>query len=80
MLSAKLRNGRHTKGILHKALTIALIYKDQFIIQHRKHPAFDGVFDITSSSHQLFVNEKLQSTSMQYMKLSKESGISLEMI
>lgn len=52
----------HKKGILHKALTIALIYKNSFIIQHRKHPAFDGIFDITSSSHQLFINNKLQTT------------------
>ncbi len=52
----------HKKGVLHKALTIALIYKDHLIIQHRKHVAFDGVFDITSSSHQLFIEDKLQST------------------
>ncbi|MBI4097577.1 MAG: hypothetical protein HY426_00895 [Candidatus Levybacteria bacterium] len=52
----------HKKGILHKALTVALIYKGQFVIQHRKHPAFDGVFDITSSSHQLFVDGQLQTS------------------
>lgn len=52
----------HKRGILHKALTVALIYKDSFIIQHRKHVAFDGVLDITSSSHQLFINDKLQTT------------------
>ena len=52
----------HKKGVLHKALTITLIYKDYFIIQHRKHPAFDGVFDLTSSSHQLFIDGKLQTT------------------
>jgi isopentenyldiphosphate isomerase len=52
----------HKKGILHKALTIALIYKDFYLIQHRKHPAFDGVFDITSSSHQLFAGDVLQTT------------------
>lgn len=52
----------HEKGILHKALTVALIYKGFFVIQHRKHPAFDGVYDITSSSHQLFIDDKLQTT------------------
>src|SRR3989344_5464167 len=52
----------HEKGILHKALTVALIYKGFFVIQHRKHPAFDGVFDVTSSSHQLFIDDKLQTT------------------
>lgn len=52
----------HKKGILHKALTIALIYNKQYVIQHRKHPAFDGAYDVTSSSHQLFVNGELQTT------------------
>lgn len=52
----------HKKGILHKALTVALIYNGQYVIQHRKHPAFDGVYDITSSSHQLFIDGKLQTT------------------
>ncbi len=52
----------HKKGILHKALTVSLIYKDHYVIQHRKHIAFDGVFDITISSHQLYINDKLQST------------------
>jgi isopentenyl-diphosphate delta-isomerase len=52
----------HKKGILHKALTITLIYKGQFVIQKRKHPAFDGVYDITSSSHQLIIDGKLQPT------------------
>ncbi|KKQ34819.1 MAG: Isopentenyl-diphosphate Delta-isomerase [Microgenomates group bacterium GW2011_GWA2_37_6] len=52
----------HKKGVLHRALTVALIYNGQYIIQHRKHPAFDRVFDVTSSSHQLFTNGKLQTT------------------
>lgn len=52
----------HEKGILHRAFTLTLIYKDFYILQHRKHPAFDGVFDITSSSHQVYSNGKLQDT------------------
>jgi len=52
----------HKKGILHKAFTVALHYKESLIIQHRKHPAFDGVLDITSSSHQVFKNGRLQDT------------------
>lgn len=52
----------HEKGILHKALTVALVYKGQLVIQHRRHPAFDGVFDVTSSSHQLIIDGKLQTT------------------
>lgn len=67
----------HRKGILHQALTVALIYKDQYILQHRKHPAFDGVFDVTSSSHQLFVNGKLQKTiDAVYDTLQREWGLS----
>lgn len=66
----------HRKGILHKALTVALIYKDYYIIQHRKHLAFDGVFDITSSSHQLYINGKLQTTlEATYQCLEREWGI-----
>ena len=52
----------HEKGILHKALTIALIYKRQFVVQQRRHPAFDRTLDVTSSSHQLFIYGKLQTT------------------
>ncbi|MBI2032105.1 MAG: hypothetical protein HYV38_03545 [Candidatus Levybacteria bacterium] len=66
----------HKKGILHKALTVALIYKDYYIIQHRKHVAFDGVFDITSSSHQLYINDKSQTTlEATYQCLKREWGI-----
>lgn len=50
----------HRKGILHKGFTVAVFYEDSLIIQHRKHPAFDATYDITISSHQLFVNGKLQ--------------------
>ncbi len=52
----------HKKGILHKALTVTLIFNGKFLVQHRKHPAFDKTYDATSSSHQLFINGKLQST------------------
>ena len=52
----------HKKGILHRAFSAALIYRGKYILQHRKHAAFDGVFDITSSSHQLYSNGKLQDT------------------
>lgn len=52
----------HKKGILHKAFTVAIIYKDKLLVQHRKHVAFDGVLDVTISSHQLFINGKLEDT------------------
>ncbi len=41
----------HEKGVLHRAFTVAVFYKDQIICQHRKHPVFDDVFDFTASSH-----------------------------
>lgn len=66
----------HEKGILHRAFTVALIYRDKLIIQHRKHPVFDGVFDVTSSSHQLYSNGRLQDTiEATYQCLKREWGI-----
>src|SRR5438309_2028934 len=66
----------HRKGILHLALTVALLYKGQYIVQHRKHPAFDGVFDLTSSSHPLIVDGKLQPTlEAVYLTLKREWGL-----
>ena len=61
----------HRKGILHKAFTVAIIYKNKLIIQHRKHIAFDGVFDVTISSHQLFVDDKLEDTITATLKTLK---------
>lgn len=52
----------HRKGILHLGFTAILIYNGYYVIQHRKHPAFDGVFDLTFSSHQLFIQNNLQTT------------------
>lgn len=52
----------HRKGILHRAFTAAIKYKGKYLIQHRKHPAFGGTFDVTISSHQLFLNGKLEDT------------------
>ncbi len=50
----------HEEGILHRGFTVALLYKNQFILQHRKHPAFDGYFDLTCSSHPVYKGECLQ--------------------
>ncbi len=46
----------HKKGVLHRGYTCILKFKDNFILQHRKHPVFDGVFDLSFSSHQLFAS------------------------
>lgn len=50
----------HKKKILHRGFTIAITYQDDYIFQHRKHPVFDRVFDITISSHQIFQGKNLQ--------------------
>lgn len=63
----------HEKGILHRAFTVALFYKGKLVIQHRRHPVFDGVFDVTSSSHQLYENGNLQDTiEATYLTLERE--------
>ncbi|OGH47630.1 MAG: hypothetical protein A3A51_03370 [Candidatus Levybacteria bacterium RIFCSPLOWO2_01_FULL_39_10] len=66
----------HKKGILHKALSVILTYKDFYILQHRKHIAFDGVFDLTSSTHQIYINGELQDTvDATLLSLKREWGL-----
>ena len=66
----------HEKAILHRAFTVALFYKNQLVLQHRKHPVFDGVMDVTSSSHQVFSNGTLQDTiEATYDCLMREWGL-----
>lgn len=69
----------HRKGILHRAFTIALFYKGNVLVQHRKHPAFDGYFDLTLSSHPIFKNEEIQ-TDLEavYDTLHRELNITKE--
>lgn len=50
----------HKKGILHRAFTITIKYKDCYILQHRKHPVFDSVYDLSISSHPLYVEDTLE--------------------
>ena len=50
----------HEKGILHRAFTISISYEDKLLLQHRKHPVFDGIYDVTISSHPLYVGETLE--------------------
>lgn len=52
----------HEKGILHRAFSVVIIYQDKLLVQHRRHPVFDGVFDVTCSSHQIYEKGKLQDT------------------
>jgi len=50
----------HRDGALHRGFTVILTYKNNIVLQHRKHLAFDGYFDLTFSSHQVYKNKKLQ--------------------
>jgi isopentenyldiphosphate isomerase len=66
----------HRKGILHKAFSITMRYKDQYILQHRKHSAFDGVFDLSCSSHPVYKGDKLESDDEAILKtLRREWGL-----
>jgi len=51
----------HQKGILHRAITIAVYINESILLQKRKHPVFDSVFDMTVSTHQLYVDGSFQS-------------------
>ncbi len=68
--------GAHKKGILHRGFTVILKYKDSYLLQHRKHPVFDGYFDLSYSSHPVYINNKLQDDlSAIYESLKREWNI-----
>lgn len=50
----------HRENILHRAISVVVFFDNKVFVQHRKHPLFDGYFDITIASHQIFENDKLQ--------------------
>ncbi|MBI3620423.1 hypothetical protein HY214_04770 [Candidatus Roizmanbacteria bacterium] len=50
----------HRQSLLHRAFTMILTYKHFYLLQHRKHPVFDGVIDLSFSSHQIYENNSLQ--------------------
>ena len=50
----------HKRGILHKGFTVRLLYKNLVLLQKRKHPMFDHVIDMTSSSHPLVTDDGVQ--------------------
>jgi len=61
----------HKKGICHRGFTTVLVYQHQVILQHRKHPAFDNSYDLSFSSHPVFINGKLQSMEESIIKTLK---------
>jgi len=54
------RSEAHKSGVLHRGFTMILTYQDKIVLQHRKHLAFDGYYDLTFSSHQIYVHNVLQ--------------------
>lgn len=50
----------HKNNVPHRGYTVILYYKNQIILQHRKHPVFDKVYDLSFSSHQVYINGELQ--------------------
>lgn len=50
----------HKDVILHRGFTAILTYQNKIVLQHRKHLAFDRYFDLTFSSHQIYVHDVLQ--------------------
>ncbi len=66
----------HEKGVLHRAFTVGIYYKNKLILQHRKHPVFNGLFDLTASSHPVFIKKKLEDeTTAIYKTLKREWNI-----
>lgn len=51
----------HKENVLHRGYTVILIYKNQFILQHRKHLVFNKCYDLSFSSHQTYRDQTLQS-------------------
>ena len=69
----------HKKGLLHRGYTVCLFYQEQIILQHRKHPVFDGYYDLTFSSHPIFEKDAIQAdVEAVYESLLREWNIKKE--
>lgn len=68
----------HREKILHRGFTTILIYQNNFILQHRKHPVFDGVYDLSFSSHPFFIKNRLQSMEEAIVNTLKREWITSE--
>lgn len=68
----------HKERILHRGFTVILKYQDKFILQHRKHPVFDGFFDLSFSSHPVFIKDKIQTFEEAIMETFKREWLSEE--
>lgn len=61
----------HKKGTLHKGFSTILQYKNDFVLQHRKHRMFDGMFDLSYSSHQTYIRNRLEDDNVAVLKTLK---------
>lgn len=67
----------HEKGVLHRGFAIILLYENYILLQHRKHPAFDAVLDLSSASHQLLKNNEFENlTQAVIFSLKREWNLS----
>lgn len=66
----------HKEGILHRGYTAILMLGAKVILQHRKHPVFDDVLDLSFSSHPVYAGGVLQDDrSAILLGLEREWGI-----
>ena len=64
----------HKEGVLHRGFTTILKYKNSFILQIRKHPVFDGFFDLSFSSHPVFIMTDFKLLKKQSLKPLNVNG------
>lgn len=71
----------HQKGILHRGFTVILFFNNRLIFQKRRHLVFDGYWDLSFSSHPIFIDGKLQNDKKAiFSTLKREWIIEEEMI
>lgn len=68
----------HREKILHRGFTVILIYQNKIILQKRRHPVFDGYWDISFSSHPIYRNNQLESMEEAIIKNLKREWITKE--
>lgn len=66
----------HKEGILHRGFTVCVYIAERVLLQHRKHPVFDDVYDLGASSHPLVHGQDVQeSQEAVYETLYREWGL-----
>lgn len=68
----------HKEKILHRGFTTIIKIDNHYLLQKRKHPVFDGVFDLSFSSHPIFINERLETIEKAIINSFKREWITYE--